>query len=88
MLFEVIVKKKALSFVRKLDLERKQKIETLLNTLERDPIPYQDYDIKKLKGFANVFRIRIGSIRVIYEIRESELKIIVRRIHKRGKVYK
>jgi len=50
----------------------KQRILTFLDVLARDPIPYETYDIKKLKGFENVYRVRFGSYRLIYAINEKE----------------
>jgi len=45
-------------------------------------------DTKKLKGqkVKNLFRLRIGKIRIIYKIDENELKVI--KIDTRGDVYK
>jgi mRNA-degrading endonuclease RelE of RelBE toxin-antitoxin system len=31
-------------------------------------LPFREYDLHKLKGTANFFRLRIGKLRVIYEI--------------------
>lgn len=36
----------------------------------------KDLDIKKLKGFENVFRVRVHSIRIIYRKLESGIQII------------
>jgi mRNA interferase RelE/StbE len=53
--------------------------------LEINPIPT---DAKRLQGYASpTFRIRIGKYRVLYEIRESEILIIIVKIDKRERVY-
>lgn len=33
--------------------------------------------VKKMRGFQSVYRIRVGSYRVIYEIRESVLVVLI-----------
>ena len=44
-------------------------------------------DIKRLKGY-NLYRMRVGNVRVIYSIQE-EIKIItIENIDNRGDVYK
>ncbi|WP_017653501.1 type II toxin-antitoxin system RelE family toxin [Fortiea contorta] len=33
--------------------------------------------VKKLKGYENMYRIRVGSYRVIYEIQDQEMLVII-----------
>lgn len=48
---------------------------------------FNDLDIKKLKGYENIFRVRTGMIRIIYQIRNKKLNIL--RIDRRTeKTYK
>ena len=44
-------------------------------------------DIKKLKGLSNAYRLRIGSYRVIYEIKNTTLIITIVKIGSRGDIY-
>ncbi|MBU1203424.1 hypothetical protein KKH39_05270 [Patescibacteria group bacterium] len=37
---------------------------------------YSDLDIKKLKGYDNIFRVRKGQIRIIFQIKDDNIKII------------
>lgn len=49
----------------------------------------QKYDIVTIKGQdRNLFRLRVGKYRAIFEIRKNELIILVINIDKRGDVYK
>lgn len=44
--------------------------------------------VKKLKGADNLYRIRLGDYRVVYEIRNNELIVLVIKIGNRREVYK
>ncbi|MBU0650856.1 type II toxin-antitoxin system RelE/ParE family toxin [bacterium] len=44
--------------------------------------------IKKIKGFDNLFRYRIGSLRIVYSVDMRENIVLVQTILPRGDVYK
>lgn len=48
----------------------------------------QNNNIKKLTGCDNLYRLRVGDYRVIYQIRNLELIILVLKIGHRKDVYK
>ncbi len=62
-------------------------IRVTLKCLEFDPVPAKNYDVKKLEGLEDTFRIRLGKIRIVYTILWKEKAIIVSRIEKRGTVF-
>ena len=40
--------------------------------------------VKKLKGYENIYRIRVGDYRVIYEVKDQEmLVLIISSVHRR-----
>jgi mRNA interferase RelE/StbE len=61
-----------------------KRILSRLGELETNPRPT---DVKKLKG-RNAWRIRIGDYRVIYEIHDRELQILVITVGHRREVYR
>lgn len=72
------------SFIRELKkLDRSTQIRILahLKLLEAG----KKVDVKKLKGFKNIFRLRVGEYRIKFAIENAE--IIVFDIKKRGKSY-
>lgn len=68
----------------KLDPVVKQRVSDEVVGLESDPRPP---GCKALKGHKAVYRIRVGKFRVIYEIRDRVLLVLVVRIAKREDVY-
>ncbi|MFY9440510.1 MAG: type II toxin-antitoxin system RelE/ParE family toxin [Tepidanaerobacteraceae bacterium] len=47
-----------------------------------------DGDVKKIKGYKDLFRLRVGDYRVIFTINDKDLIIIVLTIGNRGEIYK
>ncbi len=52
--------------------------------------PYNNtQDAKKLQGYENHYRLRIGKYRILYEIRENQILIIYAyKADSRGEIYK
>ena len=62
-----------------------QNIITQISALSHNPRPD---GCKKLTGFENIYRIRIGNYRVIYSIKDEILTVLVVKIGHRRDVYK
>ncbi len=58
-----------------------------LTALGDDPYP-EDADIKKLTGPSGLYRLRVGSYRVAYQVEDGELIILVVKIGDRRDVYR
>jgi len=86
-LFEVNAKKSVLKATSKLDSKRKEKLKDILVTLKENPVPVRIYDVAKLKGYDSIYRIRIGSLRLVYEISWSDKKITIHKVEERESVY-
>ncbi|HMJ07726.1 MAG TPA: type II toxin-antitoxin system RelE/ParE family toxin [Pyrinomonadaceae bacterium] len=58
-----------------------------LNLLAQNP--YSELlKIKKMKGAADLYRIRLGDYRVLYELRNSRMVVLVIKIGHRSEVYR
>ncbi len=69
---------------RKLSLNIKRRIQSKINELAIEPRPNR---VKKLQGEDNLYRIRVGDYRIVYEIKDDVLLIIVIRVKHRSEVY-
>ncbi|GAB2925297.1 type II toxin-antitoxin system RelE/ParE family toxin [Micromonospora polyrhachis] len=63
------------------------RILTALTALGDDPYR-EDADIKKLTGPSGLYRLRVGSYRVAYQINNGELVILVIKVGDRRDVYR
>jgi mRNA interferase RelE/StbE len=74
MSYRIIVPKPAQKQLDKiLKIERDRLIVTL-RSLADDPRPN---GVKKLKGYDNTYRVRVGDYRIIYEIKDGELVVLL-----------
>jgi mRNA interferase RelE/StbE len=74
----------ALRQLRKLDPQVVQRIKAAANALCTDPRPH---GAKALAGQHGWLRIRVGDYRIVYEVRDSELVVLVIQIGHRSQVY-
>jgi len=73
--------------LKKLDKSTVKRVFIALDQLSNDPFNLPN--TKKMKGKEeNVYRLRVGNYRIIYEIINHELIIFVVRMGPRGDIYK
>ncbi len=67
-MFTIKIKRKALKSLVKLDVKHKGAVKEIVLLLKNDPLPFKKTDLTKLKGYDNTYRIRIGSLRIVYDV--------------------
>lgn len=75
----------AVSQFGSLPVKIQRRVSTKIAALASDPRPE---GCRKLKGAENVYRVHVGNYRVLYQIRDDILLILVVSVRKRGRVYK
>lgn len=70
---------------RALPSDIKTRVGGAIDALEQDPRPL---GVRKLAGHTNLYRIRVGLYRVIYEINDKERLIRVTRVRHRRDAYR
>lgn len=84
--FKVQIKNSAQKEIRKLpSKELREKVISIIDGLYTNPMPE---DSKKIKGSNNIYRIRQGVYRVVYQVYKSEPLIMVIRVRHRKDAYK
>jgi mRNA interferase RelE/StbE len=85
-MYEVLVKPAVLRQTKKLDLPTQIAVQEAIDSLVDDPRPE---GCTKLKGAENLYRIRVGkNYRIIYEIQDRQLIVIVVKVGHRREVYR
>jgi len=82
--YTIEIKASATKQIRKLPQDLQEQIASTINDLATDPRPN---GVKKLKNFDS-YRVRVGDYRIIYQIQDNVLLIIVVRVGHRKDVYK
>ncbi len=79
--YKIVFQKAAIKFLKKQDKKTQERLLTTINQLP------QVTDIKKLKGL-DMYRMRVGNMRILYTIDDSIKIISIENIDNRGDVYK
>lgn len=85
MRYEIELTRRAEDEVLALDAETYQRVARAIDSLGEMPRPP---GVRKLKGYANEWRVRVGRFRILYSINDSERKIIIFRVTDRKDVYR
>jgi len=72
-MYTLKIHKKAIKFFKSRSFSERGFIKIKLDFLTENPYSHPQLDIKKLKGNEDVFRLRIGKIRIIYQIKNDDL---------------
>ncbi|MEM3590534.1 MAG: type II toxin-antitoxin system RelE/ParE family toxin [Candidatus Bathyarchaeia archaeon] len=86
-MFQIILSQRARKSIEKLPEHYKRRIIELLLIFRENPVPAEYYDVKKIKGYTDTYRVRIGDIRVIYEILWNLNKVHVLLVEWRERAY-
>lgn len=81
MMYKIVFQKAALKFLKKQDRKTQERLLKAINQLP------DGTDIKKLQGL-EMYRMRVGDMRVLYTIDEIVMIISIENIDNRGDVYK
>ncbi|MFC4561983.1 type II toxin-antitoxin system RelE/ParE family toxin [Nocardiopsis mangrovi] len=73
--------------LRAIDRPAAMRILAALTELGDDPYR-ADADVKKLTGPSGLYRLRVGGYRIAYQIKDSELIILVVKVGDRRDVYR
>ncbi|MFJ1590671.1 type II toxin-antitoxin system RelE/ParE family toxin [Kitasatospora albolonga] len=73
--------------LRAIDRPAAMRILAALTALGDDPYR-EDADIKKLTGPSGLYRLRVGSYRVAYQVKDGELVVLVVKVGNRRDVYR
>lgn len=82
MSYQIVIEKPALKFLQK---QPQAQRERLLRAIQGLP---ENGDIKPMSGYEDLYRLRVGTYRVLYSIEDALLIVRVLTAGNRGDVYK
>jgi mRNA interferase RelE/StbE len=84
-MYKVQIGNKALKQLEALPVKIANKIASTIDALAINPRPQ---GIKKMQGFENYYRIRVSDYRIIYQIKDNVLTVVIIKIGHRKDIYK
>lgn len=87
-MFKLILHKRVTKFLKNCNAADLNLVKTKLPLLKINPYNHPKLEIKKLKGEKDVYRLRIGKIRILYRIANRDLLVFVVSVGPRGNIYK
>jgi mRNA interferase RelE/StbE len=83
-MYSILIKRKAEKQLAALPLDIADRVAITIDELAVNPRPVGN---KKLQGYANVYRIRVGNYRIIYCVEDVILTVEVIKVGHRKNVY-
>lgn len=85
MAYEIIISKSVEKEIAELPITVFNRIDKAILSLEQEPRPK---GCLKLKSHTNLYRIRVGTFRIIYQVDDILKKVDLRQVDHRKRVYK
>jgi len=85
--YKIELTKSAVKEYKKLPKIIQEKVKEVMGLLSQSPRT-EFLQIKKLKGPDNLYRIRVNNYRIIYEIHDQKLVVVVIKFGHRKDIYK
>jgi len=67
MSYEIVIHPKVAKSIKKLLKSHRTNLSEFLDVLKDNPVPFRKFDIKKLKGYQDRYRVRLGDFRLTYQ---------------------
>lgn len=83
--YQIIIHKKIQAFITELQPSYQDKIREILKKLGSNPFAYP---YMKIRGEEQIFRIRVGEYRILYEVHNLLRQVIILKVDTRSKIYK
>lgn len=83
--YELEISRTAEKQLRRLHHADQRRVARKMSSLAHDPFPK---GTRKLAGYDDIFRIRVGPYRVLYSVGTATLIIIILKVGHRGDIYR
>lgn len=85
MVYQILIDPAAMRELKKLDQRVRRLLAEAINALAENPRPSGS---RKLAGSTNAYRIRVGDYRILYQIADKVLQVLIVKVGNRKDVYR
>jgi len=85
-MYQILYHKSVLKNLKKIIPKKRKSIINKIEKLAKSPF-IQNTNLKKLQNTPYLYRLRIGNLRVIYEINKKNKKLIIWKVKPRSSAY-
>ncbi len=71
--------------IRKLDRNPQERVLARIEKLQEDPRPH---DASKLQAPEDLYRIRVGDFRIVYQVEDDRLLVLIVKVGNRKEIYR
>lgn len=82
--WQIVITKQPEKALRRIPRDLQRRIDRKIQELGQNPWPE---DVKKLVGYDNLYRLRVGDWRISYAVKEDVLIVLILEIAPRGDAY-
>ncbi len=86
-MYKVVIHRKVAKELKTLQKAHLRKFSDFVETLKNNPVPWREFDIRKIEGSEDTYRVRIGDYRAIYYIDKSNKTIHILKLERRSRIY-
>lgn len=83
--YTVLLKRDPERIMRRLPADLRRRIQQAINALADDP---RHAGVVAVKGLSSAYRVRVGDWRIVYQIEDDVLIVLVLEVAPRGEVYR
>jgi len=80
MSYRVLIHPKVAKAIKDLPKALKVRLSEFIDALKDNPVPFRKFDIKKLKGQRDRYRVRLSDFRLTYEVDKKERLVMLLKI--------
>lgn len=84
--YKVIISKSAANYIRKSDRKTQERIGNAIDRIQSSPL--KGVNVRRMAGTERDYRYRLGSLRIVYAVNNTEREVYIYSIGSRGDVYK
>ncbi|MBU7046412.1 MAG: type II toxin-antitoxin system RelE/ParE family toxin [Theionarchaea archaeon] len=78
-MYDILIHKKAVRSLTNTPEGVLKKFDLILETLKINPVPWKEFDVKKIRDSEDMYKIRIGNYRIIYVFEKENKNIHILR---------